>query len=36
MAGWDRVWKIDKTVIEEYQARFWTDPTYIIPDIILE
>jgi hypothetical protein len=36
MGIWDRVWKIDKSIIDEYQARFWTDPTYVVPDIILE
>ena len=36
MGQWDRVWKIDRSVVEEYQTAFFTnDPTYIIPDIIL-
>ena len=36
MGQWDRAWKIDKSIIDEYQTRFGTDPTYIVPDIILE
>jgi hypothetical protein len=35
MGQWDRVWKIDRSVVEEHQTRILTDPTYIIPDIIL-
>ena len=35
MDVWDRVWKINKSEVDEYQTRFDTDPTYIIPDIII-
>ena len=33
---WDDHFKIDRSVVEEYVARFDTDPTYVIPEIILE
>ena len=32
---WDDHFKIDRSVVEEYVARFDTDPTYVIPEIIL-
>ena len=36
MAGWDRVWKINKTEIDDYITNFINqNPNYTIPDIIL-
>ena len=33
---WDKHFKIDRSDVEEYYARFETDPTYVIPASILE
>jgi len=33
---WDKHFKIDRSVVEEYVARFEVDPTYVIPDEILD
>jgi len=33
---WDKHFKIDRSVVEEYHIRFGTDPTYEIPTSILE
>ena len=33
---WDQHFKIDRSVVEEYVARFGIDPTYEIPEEILE
>ena len=36
MGQWDRVWKIDRAEVEEHIVRMSAnDPTYIVPDIIL-
>ena len=32
---WDDHFKIDRSAVEEYHTRFGTDPTYVIPEIIL-
>ncbi|MDA8857903.1 T9SS C-terminal target domain-containing protein, partial [Flavobacteriales bacterium] len=33
---WDKHFKLDRSEVEEYVARFATDPTYVIPNSILE
>jgi hypothetical protein len=33
---WDKHFKLERSAVEEYVARFDTDPTYIIPNSILE
>jgi hypothetical protein len=33
---WDKHFKLDRSEVEEYVARFDTDPTYVIPTSILE
>ena len=33
---WDKHFKLDRAEVEEYVARFDTDPTYVIPNSILE
>ena len=33
---WDKHFKLDRAEVEEYVARFETDPTYVIPNSILE
>ena len=35
-AKWDKHFKIDRSIVEEYNARFDTDPTYVIPASILD
>ena len=35
-AKWDKHFKIDRSIVEEYNARFGTDPTYVIPESILD
>ena len=35
-AKWDKHFKIDRSVVEEYHTRFGTDPTYVIPESILD
>jgi len=35
-AKWDKHFKIDRSVVEEYHTRFGSDPTYVIPESILE
>ena len=34
-AKWDKHFKIDRSLVEEYQTRFGNDPTYDIPESIL-
>ena len=33
---WDDHFKINRSVVEEYHTRFGTDPTYVIPESILD
>jgi len=33
---WDRHFKINRSEVEEYHTRFGTDPTYVIPESILD
>ncbi len=33
---WDNHFKLERSDVEEYVARFYTDPTYVIPNSILE
>jgi len=35
-AKWDKHFKIDRSEVEEYHSRFGTDPTYVIPESILD